>query len=69
MTDMHPIYLENEGLKKERNYRPADCCGNCKFHDTSYFVDMSACKKLNWSYGDDVYPTHICDLFERIEKE
>ena len=56
---------------KRRGYTEGSCCANCKHVGRSYFRDRVGCKLLDWTYGDDVIPTHICIEFEykEIEKE
>ena len=54
---------------KRRGYTEGSCCANCKHVGRSYFRDRVGCKLLDWTYGDDVIPTHICIEFKYKEIE
>lgn len=56
---------KNKEILEKNKYRKADCCQNCQRNSKSTFRDRVGCHLLDWTHGNQVIPTHICDGFKR----
>ena len=60
---------KNRDDLKARGYTEGSCCMNCKHKGAFPARDRVGCKLLNWTYGNQVIPTHICIAFEYKERD